>query len=75
MIGFIHNMIDFTSQIWNYIIGAIGMALAGGIKYLHSELQNRPTREELMLRLANIETKLDNLKEDVNELKDKVDTL
>lgn len=40
--------------------------LAGWVRH---EFNQRPTRDELQLRLENTEIKIDNLRKDINEIK------
>lgn len=58
-------MIDLH-EISNYVIAVV----TGWVGYIHTELRNRPTREEVILRLENIETKLDHTQESLSELKE-----
>lgn len=48
------------------------LLLTGWVKYIHDGLKERPTREELLLRLDNIELKIDQTKEDIAEIKDQL---
>lgn len=52
---------------------SLGLLVLGGItKYLHGELKDRPTREEVMLRLNNIELKFENIEDKLDNIKDDI---
>lgn len=59
-------MID-VAQITQYA-WAVALAWVG---YVHREMNTRPTREELILRLENISTKVDYCRLEIKELKDR----